>query len=143
MAASPRPQTAQPHPLPAKSEWESSDAASSASSASDFSKTVKRQVIHTDNVTTCWRCGASPTNICHVIGRKDRSFPDLIIFTHLSDADNDIPLYPTCHRNFNDINRPDLFFIPSDLQYFIDFERADYARRITRTYPTPQMYLGH
>ncbi|OCL02502.1 hypothetical protein AOQ84DRAFT_228931, partial [Glonium stellatum] len=56
-----------------KRKREHSDAASSASSTSDFSKSVKQQVIRTDNGTTCWHCGASPTDICHVIGKKDRS----------------------------------------------------------------------
>ena len=76
-----------------KRKREGSDAASSASSASDFSKTVKRQVIHTDNGTACWHCGASPTNIYHVIGKKDRSvhlhpkyFADRCMLTLLSSS---------------------------------------------------------
>ncbi|TKA73643.1 hypothetical protein B0A49_09877 [Cryomyces minteri] len=136
----------------------SSYAASSASSASEFSQATKKKVARIDDGDTCWHCGARPTDICHVLGKKDRSFSQLvqrglITFDHLGHVDNAIPLCPTCHRNFDDINHPGLVFLPSDLQYFIDFENENFRSRQTlarntgsvppRTCPTPQMYLEH
>jgi hypothetical protein len=52
----------------------------------------------------------------------------LITFNHLGDIDNAIPLCPLCHRNFDDINKPGLIFLP-DISYFIDFEKEDYRHR--------------
>jgi hypothetical protein len=48
-------------------------AASSGSSATDFSRRGKERVVQLDDGSTCWHCGASPTDVCHVIGRKDRA----------------------------------------------------------------------
>jgi hypothetical protein len=31
----------------------------------------------------------------------------------------------SCHRNFDDVMNPGLIFLPVDLQYFIDFQRAE------------------
>lgn len=77
----------------------------------------------------------------------------LITFDHLGHLDNAIPLCPTCHRNFDDLNKPGSIFLPSDLQYFIDYEIADFARRDLRakdtgtiprrTCPDPQAYYEH
>lgn len=77
----------------------------------------------------------------------------LVTFDSLGHTDNAIPLCPLCHRNFDDINRPGFLFIPSDLQYFIDYERMDFDRRTIiattttsippRSCPTPKMYFEH
>ncbi|EON69692.1 hypothetical protein W97_08952 [Coniosporium apollinis CBS 100218] len=129
-----------------------------SSASSEFSLTVKKKVARITDDETCWHCGARPTDLCHVIGKKDREFPQLVqqglmTFDHLGDIDNAIPLCPTCHRNFDDINKPGLIFLPSDLRYFIDFEKEDFRCRESRardtgsipkrTCPTPQMYLEH
>ncbi|KAL2349885.1 hypothetical protein BJ546DRAFT_957135 [Cryomyces antarcticus] len=77
----------------------------------------------------------------------------LLTFDHLGDEQNAIPLCPSCHCAFDNVNDPGLAFIPTDLQYFIDFEKRDFknrtdiARRLghdqPRMTPTPQSYLEH
>ena len=42
------------------------------SSTSDFSDTLKTQIrVEYDN--KCWHCGASPADVCHVIGSRDNT----------------------------------------------------------------------
>ena len=141
-----------------------------SSASSEFSLAVKGRVELITDAETCWHCGARPTDICRVmIGKKDREVmhfdklcdfallqliqQGLITFDHLGHIDNAIPLYPTCHRNLDDLNKPGLIFLPSRLKYFINFEREDYAHRVIRakdtgaipqrTCPNPQMYYEH
>ncbi|TKA61113.1 hypothetical protein B0A49_12752 [Cryomyces minteri] len=73
--------------------------------------------------------------------------------TSAHNEQNAIPLCPSCHRAFDNVNDPGLAFIPTDLQYFIDSEKRDFknrtdiARRLghiqPRMTPTPQSYLEH
>lgn len=42
---------------------------------------------------------------------------------------NAIPLRPTCHCQFDLASDPGFVFIPTDLQYFIQFELEDRQRR--------------
>ena len=106
-----------------------------------------------NNGVNCWHCGASPTVVCHVIARKDSKithmiwvlkfdradeyddqFPwlrqhNLIPFDTLGHIDNAITLCPLCHANFNDYINPGFVFAPTDVRYFIQFERKDRVRR--------------
>ncbi|OAL28652.1 hypothetical protein AYO20_09376 [Fonsecaea nubica] len=109
----------------------------------------------------CWHCGRAAPDIAHVISKKDNSLADfqsfsdyaasgLLTFDRLGDEQNGLPLCPSCRRTFDDLNNPGLIFIPTELEYFIDFERKDYQSRIDtaqrqgdippRMVPTPQMY---
>lgn len=67
-------------------------------------------------------------------------------------TDNAIALCRNCHANFDDTGDPGFFFIPADLDYFIQFEQNDYARRIreaskgvkaARICPDGASYLKH
>ena len=72
---------------------------------------------------------------------------------HPDQADNAIPLCPLCHDALDEISSPGWVFIPTDLQYFLDFERQDYKRRreipeltdahTIRVSPSPSQYLQH
>jgi len=74
-------------------------------------------------------------------------------FDRLGSEENSILLCKNCHTQFDDSSNPGFVFLPSDLQYFIDFEKADYktreqilhekgfARR--RTCPTAEDYETH
>ena len=42
-----------------------------SSTSSDFSLSVKRKVERMNDAGSCWHCGARPTDICHVIGKRD------------------------------------------------------------------------
>ncbi|TKA39991.1 hypothetical protein B0A49_13781, partial [Cryomyces minteri] len=125
---------------------------------STFSGSVRDQVARLDDGSTCWHCGASPTDICHVIGKKDRDFDrlvqeGLITFEQLGDVGNAIPLCPLCHRNFDDMVNPGFIFVPADLEYFIQYEEADQDRRREigkrtgavpiRVAPTAESYRDH
>lgn len=64
----------------------------------------------------------------------------LLAFESLADIQNAVTLCPTCHREFDDTQCPGFIFFPSNLQFFIDFERQDYERRgrwTTDGYDTP------
>jgi hypothetical protein len=41
-----------------------------ASSTSDFSNTMKAQ-LRAEYRNKCWHCGASPADVCHIIGNRD------------------------------------------------------------------------
>ncbi|KAL2349672.1 hypothetical protein BJ546DRAFT_1126454 [Cryomyces antarcticus] len=131
---------------------------SSRSSMSTFSGSVRDQVARLNDGGTCWHCGASPTDICHVIGKKDRDFDRLvqeclITFQQLGDVGNAIPLCPLCHRNFDDMVNHRFIFVPADLEYFIQYEKADQDRRREigkrtgtvpiRVAPTAELYRDH
>ncbi|KAK5215852.1 hypothetical protein LTR96_011322 [Exophiala xenobiotica] len=157
-----------PPPVPSAAETSSSSssrkrkrsdvesaAASSTSSASHFSRRTKQKIVEWNGGEQCWHCGGAAPDIAHVIGRRDGSFSKyvaggLLTFDHLGDEQNGVPLCPSCHRAFDDLNDPGLVFLPTHLEYFIDFEHKDYQSRIQvalrlghippRIVPTPQMY---
>lgn len=66
---------------------------------------------------------------------------------------NHVLLCGTCHDNFDDIAFPGFIFVPTDLDYFIQEEEKDFARRtayfqehglvLTREFPTPDDYQLH
>lgn len=68
-------------------------------------------------------------------------------FTLASTA-NAIPLCLSCRHHFYSRSEPEFFFLPIDLQFFIDFELRDRLRRSTdgsllRQAPTSVMYKLH
>ncbi|PGG96989.1 hypothetical protein GX51_07538 [Blastomyces parvus] len=104
----------------------------------------------------CWACGNEPAHICHVIAKEDSQAPlwnefGLITFS-LTSAGNAVPLCPTCHNQFDLAADPGFFFIPTDLQYFNQFELNDRDRRRAdmeqgviskREIPSRDMYRAH
>ncbi|KAK1144971.1 hypothetical protein N8T08_004686 [Aspergillus melleus] len=99
-----------------------------------FANSTKARVEELDNGSICWNCGASPTDVCHVIPKTDRDFElyrrrGMLSIGSVSDVNNGIPLCPTCHRNFDDLFNPGFVFIPTDLEYFREYEEADKIRR--------------
>ncbi|CAD6586678.1 MAG: hypothetical protein ASARMPREDX12_002488 [Alectoria sarmentosa] len=131
-----------------------------ATSASyGFAPSVKEKVEKFNGGFQCWHCSAPKSHICHVIGRRERVlFQDLqlqgrLSIQHPDQAENAIPLCPLCHDALDEISSPGWVFIPTDLQYFLDFERRDYKRRremltttgayTVRVSPSPGQYLQH
>ena len=53
----------------------------------------------------------------------------LLCFQNIAHQDNAISLCPTCHSNFDDLNQPGLIFIPTNVEYFIEYEKNDQKRR--------------
>ncbi|KAM3074483.1 hypothetical protein ACMFMG_002713 [Clarireedia jacksonii] len=119
-----------------------------ASITSDFNNDTKAQI----------REQASPTDICHVIGSRDTTFQDaladgLIDFQEKQTLQNAIALCRTCHTNFDHAYNPSFFFLPTDLDYFLNYERQDQKRRRklgrrtgtipVRMCPTAQTYQDH
>ncbi|KAJ5680162.1 hypothetical protein N7536_011301 [Penicillium majusculum] len=102
---------------------------------------------------SCWVCQSTDPQICLVIGKEDKQVDlwlnaGLIDFS-LTSAANGIPLCGSCHTQFDRDHDPGIIFIPTDLQYFIDFELDDRKQRSTttsvlhRNVPTRVMYKDH
>jgi hypothetical protein len=47
----------------------------------------------------------------------------------LSSVSNGIALCPTCHVNFDTYEDPGLVIVPSNLDFFVQYEIADYKKR--------------
>ncbi|KAK5140392.1 hypothetical protein LTR04_003020, partial [Oleoguttula sp. CCFEE 6159] len=66
------------------------------------------------------------------------------------DFNNAILLCPLCHRNFDDYTSPGFVFVPSNINFFIQWEqkdqtrrraaRRDFGHRTTRICPRPDSY---
>jgi len=77
----------------------------------------------------------------------------LIDFQEKQNPQNAIALCGTCHTNFDHIYNPSFFFLPTDLKYFLNYERQDRKRRRKlgrrtgtipgRMCPTAQTYQDH
>jgi hypothetical protein len=77
----------------------------------------------------------------------------LIDFREKQSLQNAIALCGTCHMNFDHVYKPAFFFLPTDLKYFLNYERQDQKRRRTigrrtgtipaRICPTAQTYQDH
>ena len=148
------------------------------SKLSAFSESTKlhTKAIHGDS---CWVCGTTPAHVYHVIAQEDRQVSekqmtlqllreydnntlkgplwvdyglvDWPISSHL----NAIPLCASCHVNFDHHLDPGFSFIPTDIQYFIEFELEDRRRReeaeregkdgkeLLRRVPSPTLYKQH
>ncbi|KAG5291647.1 pyruvate dehydrogenase kinase [Histoplasma ohiense] len=104
----------------------------------------------------CWACGSGPVHICHIIAKEDSQAQlwnefGLITFP-LTSVGNAVPLCPLCRNQFDLVADPGFLFIPTDLQYFIQFELKDRERRRAdmeqgviskREIPTRDIYRAH
>ncbi|KAK6330106.1 hypothetical protein TWF718_003534 [Orbilia javanica] len=106
----------------------------------------------------CWLCEHPhrKLNIAHVIPKADIEFESqvsrgILPLTELHDINNAIPLCVACHDPF-DAKPPGFIVLPIDLNWFLDFERADFNDRRQllregksrpRIVPTGQMYRAH
>ncbi|KAK6497255.1 hypothetical protein TWF506_004729 [Arthrobotrys conoides] len=148
----------------------SSSSASSSKSELDvtstvtFSDSIKIKSQRTTN-NCCWLCGNSKSrlDVAHVIPKSNKEFQSdyqrgYFPFASLSSLENSIPLCTLCHDAFNH-DAPYFSVVPTDLQYFIDFEQEDFNRRqgllespvrvnispsnLRRIVPTGEMYQRH
>lgn len=125
-----------PPPSPRQDNIAMSLASGSPSSASlksnAFSEGTKLQVRNLAG-DECWACGTISPHICHVFAQEDQQaaiWSDLgLLDFPLSSPVNGIPLCPTCHGQFDNHLHPGLILIPTDLQFFIDYELCDRKRR--------------
>ncbi|ESZ90637.1 hypothetical protein SBOR_8971 [Sclerotinia borealis F-4128] len=125
------------------------------SSTSDFNNNNTKAQVREQYNNKCWHCGASPADVCHVIGSRDNTFHEALThdFQEKQDPQNAIALCGTCHTNFDHVYNPSFFFLPTDLNYFLNFERQDRKRcrklghrtgtTPARMYPTAQTYQNH
>lgn len=77
----------------------------------------------------------------------------MITFDYLGDYRNAIVLCPTCHVAFDRTSYMGWVFLPTDLKFFIDWEKKDFARRQTileqqnttpaRIFPDEEDYEKH
>ncbi|KAF3934408.1 hypothetical protein ABW19_dt0203096 [Dactylella cylindrospora] len=114
----------------------------------------------------CWLCGNPEVtvDIARVIPKASQELQvyyekGLLPFSSLDSVENSIDLCKLCHDAF-DQNPPLFSIVPSDLQYFIEFEKRDFRRReqilnlsqgatippksqLRRRVPTGEMYKQH
>lgn len=74
-------------------------------------------------------------------------------FGSLGDYRNAIVLCASCHKHFDQISKPGWIFLPTDLDWFINWERKDYkrrrmafsetGRRLSRIFPAAGDYEEH
>lgn len=84
---------------------------------------------------------------------QDALADSLIDFQEKQNPQNAIALCGTCHTNFDHVYNPSFFFLPTDLDYFLNYERQDRKRRRklgrrtgtipARMCPTAQTYQDH
>jgi hypothetical protein len=84
---------------------------------------------------------------------RDALRDGLIDFQEKQNPQNAIALCGTCHTNFDHVYNPSFFFLPTDLKYFLNYERQDRKRRRKlgrrtgtipgRMCPTAQTYQDH
>ncbi|KAL4782582.1 hypothetical protein BJX76DRAFT_349295 [Aspergillus varians] len=103
-----------------------------SSRSSAFSETVRLKIKgYCDN--KCWSCGGWDPQVCHVIAREDRQsglwIERCLIDFPIDSFVNGIALCPSCHVQFDNALDPGFCFLPTDLQFFIDFELGDQNRR--------------
>jgi len=160
---------------PKRKRTEDSSATSTAhSSGAAFSASVRERVMrHYDFNRRCWHCSAQPVDVCHVIGKRDDSVgvcgsllqvstdvrscqfatiraQSFLNIPNPGDFNNAILLCPLCHRNFDDYASPGFVVIPSDINFFMQWERKDqerrwamrrdFGQRTTRICPGPDNY---
>ncbi|KAL2814453.1 hypothetical protein BJX63DRAFT_431353 [Aspergillus granulosus] len=105
---------------------------SSSRSSDFFSEGVKLRVRNKCG-DECWCCSRPDPHVCHVVARDDRKAAlwvqrNLLDFP-IDSVMNGIALCPSCHEQFNYALDPGFAFIPTDIQFFIEFELADRERR--------------
>ncbi|BCR92550.1 uncharacterized protein ACHE_80450A [Aspergillus chevalieri] len=133
----------------------SSSSSSQSKASSAFSGTTQGKIVELVG-DTCWFCESIPVEACHVIAQKDPALSTIIdqklLLTSLRDVDNGIGLCPTCHNNFDTAPDPRLVIVPTDLDFFINFEEKDYRERtlaanggfsVPRQCPTKDQYKDH
>lgn len=80
----------------------------------------------------------------------DGFLPSLHFVSHFENA---VSLCALCHRALDDCNNPGLVFIPADLDYFVEWEEADFTTREEllardgkmqpRSLPSTEVYRSH
>ncbi|EPS30959.1 hypothetical protein PDE_05913 [Penicillium oxalicum 114-2] len=107
-----------------------------ATQSGAFSETVKSQLraIY-DQERPCWVCQETDADCAHVFAKEDSQanlWAKIGLIPHgasLKARENAIFLCKTCHYRFDHASHPGLVFFPADLEFFIEFEKADQSRR--------------
>ncbi|KAJ5833925.1 hypothetical protein N7474_002236 [Penicillium riverlandense] len=119
--------------------------------SSTFSTLMKERV-HAEANGRCWACNSFPTEVCHVISRRD---PQTLLWHqqgllnfNLRSQSNAVALCPNCHVHYDQTEDPGFVFLPTDLDYFIEFEMLDQQERKSssrtwRRVPTAELYRQH
>ncbi|KAL2808844.1 hypothetical protein BJX63DRAFT_435733 [Aspergillus granulosus] len=124
--------------------------------SSAFSETVKWKVQDLSK-GLCWCCGSSNPDVALVVAKCDRQvslWADQGLLNFRVDSYlNGIALCAKCHDEFDHALDPGFTFIPTDLDYFINFEIEDRQRRkkameagnqnVARQVPTVDDYKNH
>ncbi|KAF3910066.1 hypothetical protein ABW20_dc0100329 [Dactylellina cionopaga] len=108
----------------------------------------------------CWLCEDAYSghilDAAHVYAKADAEFQlmfdrGILPFPKVNDFSNAIPFCKRCHAHF-DKQHPLFIILPVDLEWFLEFERADFQQRKEclfqgidrrRLVPTAEMYRAH
>ncbi|CAI7634513.1 unnamed protein product [Penicillium pancosmium] len=108
----------------------------------EFTPVAKDQMAGDYPADRCWACEMRypPPHHCHVIAICDQQperWMDANAFPRnftKKDSSNGVKLCPNCHALFDDAYNPLFVFFPTDLQYFIDYEKRNAKERNTEGY---------
>ncbi|KAF3391368.1 hypothetical protein F1880_007671 [Penicillium rolfsii] len=137
---------------------------STAAQSGRFSDTTKTQVkAMYGGSARCWVCHGGMADCAHVFAKEDGQVchfrtdrwdkAGLIPSgANLKSKENAILLCKSCHCQYDNAYHPGIVFFPSDLVFFIEWEKADQARRKEaakngiyerRNPPTAAAYKAH
>ncbi|KAJ5178231.1 uncharacterized protein N7500_000930 [Penicillium coprophilum] len=144
-----------------------SSSGSSIAISGFFSAAIQAETLRIAG-TTYWACSTRAPDICHVVPHHDPQLksPALFKFMYgsklgclpstIKTPKTQFPLCGSCHTELDMSLDPGYVFFPTDLQYFIDLERRDRARReqiatdtvvplsaLSRQVPTSADYKQH
>ncbi|KAK6495563.1 hypothetical protein TWF481_002611 [Arthrobotrys musiformis] len=109
----------------------------SDTSSRSFANSTKEKIKRVTK-SACWLCGHRETShldACHVVAKANGEYHDAldrgILGKEFSikSASNGIALCKICHTSF-DCSVPDFIILPLNLDFFLDFERRNYQRRL-------------
>ncbi|KAJ9655423.1 hypothetical protein H2198_005727 [Neophaeococcomyces mojaviensis] len=127
----------------------------SPTQSTSFLQSTRNLVSQRLNVPRCWNCEAPYTEFCHVVAKADPAYSammkkGMMTFGALGDFRNAIVLCGGCHNHFDRTSSTGWVFLPTDLDWFIEWEERDFANRkqvfeetgrtIQRTYPNEMDY---
>ncbi|KAI4120915.1 MAG: hypothetical protein LQ338_006679 [Usnochroma carphineum] len=98
-----------------------------STAATVFSVATKNAIIRLSG-DECWHCGSNDDLECAHVLRHLQTLGRTNL-ANLHQKENGIRLCALCHPSFDNAELPAWVFVPSNLDFFINFERADFSRR--------------
>ncbi|KAL8999387.1 MAG: hypothetical protein Q9188_005901 [Gyalolechia gomerana] len=114
-----------------------------------FSAAARNAIIRL-NGEKCWHCGSRhDVQFAHVIAKSKKAVlwhlqqVGRVGLKTLHDKENGMRMCVLCHASFDDPEMPAWVFVPSNLDYFINFENTDFRRRQREHQTTGNFPIRH